>query len=75
MNAAQVEVQVQPAPASWQERCSWCGATPASCIACVECLEMFCSQACHVEYLEQESADLRRQNACREAFQAGSRPN
>jgi len=58
------------ASAEFRETCAWCGATPGSCIACIECCELFCTEVCHVEYLEQEQADLRRVNACREAFLA-----
>lgn len=43
------------------EVCAWCGRVPLSCIACIECFELFCSQTCHQEFVHDE--DEQRSNA------------
>jgi hypothetical protein len=44
------------------ETCRWCGAVPLSCIACVECLQFFCTPACHDEFLHDEEEAWRQRN-------------
>jgi hypothetical protein len=53
-------------PAPVVEACSWCGSAVLSCLACVECLEMFCSQACHAEFCREEDAARARRNRAAE---------
>ncbi len=51
---------VSALPPALPEQCAWCGRQPPSCLACIECLQLFCSRECHLEFLEEERVQLRR---------------
>lgn len=47
------------------ERCAWCEKSQPSCVACVECLRLFCTEACHRAFLRDEAHELERRSLLR----------
>ncbi len=45
------------------EACAWCESRVLSCLACIECLELFCCEACHHEYVAGQDELQRSRNA------------